>query len=99
MNSKIPSCLRNYNKKLEKLLEQHKLTEKMLETCLTKGDGNIQERMNRIDELARDCMIHAEKKCRKLKSGNIPFSPEASLIWIDAILQNSAPISRWEREE
>eukprot|EP00956_Cyclotella_meneghiniana_P026049 scaffold55510_cov37-Cyclotella_meneghiniana.AAC.1 len=81
LNSKIPSCLKNYNKKLEELLDQHKLTEKMLETCLTKSDGNIHERMNRIDELARDCMIHAEKKCRKLKSGNIPFSPEASL-WI-----------------
>jgi hypothetical protein len=26
-------------------------------------------------------MIHAEKKCQKLKSGRIPFSPEV-LLWI-----------------
>ena len=39
------------------------------------------EMIDKIDEQGKDCMLHAEKKCRKICSGTIPFSPEASL-WI-----------------
>jgi hypothetical protein len=34
-----------------------------------------------IDEESKQYKQHAEKKCRKIKSGRIPFSPEAS-VWI-----------------
>ncbi len=37
--------------------------------------------LNKLDQEGEAYMKHAEKKCRRLKSGRIPFSPEASL-WI-----------------
>ncbi len=41
----------------------------------------ISKQLNKLDKEGEKYMKHAEKKCRKLKSGCIPFSPEASL-WI-----------------
>ncbi len=38
-------------------------------------------RINKIDKEFGDYMQHAERKCRRIKSGRIPFSPEATL-WI-----------------
>ena len=37
--------------------------------------------LNKLDQEGEVYMKHAEKKCHRLKSGRIPFSPEASL-WI-----------------
>jgi hypothetical protein len=37
--------------------------------------------MNSIDGEGKQYMKHCEKKCRKIKSGRIPFSPESS-VWI-----------------
>jgi hypothetical protein len=37
--------------------------------------------LNKLDKEGEAYMKHAEKKCRKLKLGCIPFSPEVSL-WI-----------------
>ncbi len=37
--------------------------------------------LNKLDKKGETYMKHAEKKCRKLKSGRILFSPEVSL-WI-----------------
>eukprot|EP00956_Cyclotella_meneghiniana_P027275 scaffold60862_cov41-Cyclotella_meneghiniana.AAC.5 len=82
LNSKIPECLNNYNKMLERLLEQHKLHEK-LHSCFDEDLSREEkkERLDKIDEEAKQYMLHAEKTCRKIKCGQIPFSPEASL-WI-----------------
>ena len=41
----------------------------------------LKEELDRIDKMSRELMVNAEKKCRKLKNGKIPFSPEAA-IWI-----------------
>jgi hypothetical protein len=38
-------------------------------------------KLNKLDQEGEQYMKHAEKKCRQIKSGRIPFSPEASL-WI-----------------
>ena len=38
-------------------------------------------RLNKLDEELGQYMRYAEKMCRRIKSGCIPFSPEASL-WI-----------------
>ena len=37
--------------------------------------------MEKVDEQSKELMVNAEKRCRKLKCGKIPFLPEASL-WI-----------------
>jgi hypothetical protein len=82
LNSKIPQCLKNYNDRLKQLLNRHKLGHK-LEECmdLRLEKGEVKEKLDKVDDVATECMIHAEKKCRKMKCGTIPFSPEASL-WI-----------------
>jgi hypothetical protein len=41
----------------------------------------VRWKVNKIDKESNDYMRRAEKKCRKIKNGCIPFSPEGS-IWI-----------------
>ena len=41
----------------------------------------MKENINKIDIESKPYMAHAEKKCRKIKSGKIPFSPD-SILWI-----------------
>jgi hypothetical protein len=41
----------------------------------------LAQTLNKLDREGGAYMKHTEKKCRRLKSGRIPFSPEASL-WI-----------------
>ncbi len=43
--------------------------------------SDMAQTLNKLDQEGEAYMKHAEKKCRRLKSGQIPFSPEASL-WI-----------------
>ena len=52
-------------------------------SCL-KGEtykDDKRNRINRVDKEGGQFMTHAERNCRKLKSGRICFSPE-SVIWI-----------------
>jgi hypothetical protein len=46
--------------------------------------AEITKALNKLDKEEEAYMKHAEKKCRRLKSGCIPFSPEASL-WIGKV--------------
>jgi hypothetical protein len=72
----------NYVNRLEASLAHHRLIERMgelHETCRSKK--KLQRGMNRLDRESMDRMANAKKKCRKIKSGRIPFSPEAAL-WI-----------------
>ncbi len=41
----------------------------------------VQLKISKVDESSMQFMKHATKKCRRLKSGHICFSPE-SVIWI-----------------
>ena len=41
----------------------------------------VRSKIEKVDENSMQFMKHAEKKCRRLKSGRISFSPE-SVIWI-----------------
>lgn len=82
LSSKIPRAKANYTKTLERNLAKHRLTEKMMEAH--KADlspEKLKEILDRIDKMSRELMVNAEKKCRKLKNGKIPYSPEAA-IWI-----------------
>jgi hypothetical protein len=83
LNSKCPVSLRNYNRVLEELLSKHQLTEKMVAAHAKRDQDpkKFKDVMNKVDQQSKEFMTHAEKKCRKLKCGKIPFSPEAA-EWI-----------------
>jgi hypothetical protein len=83
LNTKVSSgATKKYVERLEKNIRQHLLLEKLNE--LRGRDYNrksIQRKLNKIDKQSKELMLNAEKKCRRIKSGRIPFSPEAAL-WI-----------------
>jgi hypothetical protein len=84
LNTKVSSgAVGNYLSQLEKNLEHHQLIECIGELHTKhKSRRKFQQGLNKLDTLSKDLMIsNAKKKCRKIKSGRIPFSPEAAL-WI-----------------
>jgi hypothetical protein len=83
LNTKVSSrAVRNYLSQLEKNLEHHQLIERIGQLHTKhKSRRKFQRGLNKLDKQGKDLMINAKKKCRKIKSGRIPFSPEAAL-WI-----------------
>ncbi len=83
LNSKVSSgATKKYVKRLEKNITKHRILEKL--NVLRQRDQkrkSVQRELNKIDRQSKDLMLNAEKKCRRIKSGRIPFSPEAAL-WI-----------------
>ncbi len=83
LNTKVSSgATRNYLAPLEANLAQHRLIQRMgelHETCCSKK--MLRWGVNKLDWESMALMTNAEKRCRKIKSGRIPFSPEAAL-WI-----------------
>ncbi len=83
LNTKLSSgAMHNYLARLEASLSRHRLIERMGElrkSCRSKK--KFQRGMNRLDRESMALMTNAEKQCRKIESGHIPFSPEAAL-WI-----------------
>ena len=82
LNTKIHGCADRYNKSLRRNILRHRLLERMV-SAATSGDPGtvIAQTLNKLDQEGEAYMKHAKKKCCRLKSGRIPFSPEASL-WI-----------------
>lgn len=74
-----------YATRLEELIVKHNLIERIGEIN-EKGKSVrwTQNAMNKVDRESMQYMIAAEKKCRKIRSGVIPFSPEA-VRWIRRI--------------
>ncbi len=68
--------------RLEENLSRHRLIEKLgiLHHRHTKRK-KFQCKLNMLDKQNRDLMLNAKKECRCIKSGQIPFLPEAAL-WI-----------------
>lgn len=84
LNTKVSSgATKKYVTRLEANLQKHRLLEKLtnLQVCGRTKRKWTQRELNKIDRQIKNLMINAEKKCRKIKSGRIPFSPEAAL-WI-----------------
>ena len=79
--TKIPGVTKKYNEKLESYIIKHRLIEKLGQAYRTKSKRRCQRRLNKIDVEATFYMRHAERKCRRFKSGHISFSPKASM-WI-----------------
>ena len=74
-----PVVLQRYTDKLESLFLQHKVHRKSLELNPWTTTLSNTEWINRIEELdvvKKNLMRAAEKQCRRLCTGGIPFSPE-----------------------
>ena len=59
-----------------------KKIQKKIEVANRKCRNNIELRkdMNKIDQVITEGMINAEKKCRKIKVGAVPFSPKLAMV-------------------
>jgi hypothetical protein len=80
LNTKVLSwAAEKYVKQLKESIGQHRLVKRLL--SLYTRYKHIQRALNKLDRQSRELMIHVEKKCRRIKSGWIPFLPEAAL-WI-----------------
>jgi hypothetical protein len=82
LNSKIPGAAVAYRARLERLLLRHRII-KQLGRAHEESTDNLKAevKINVIDREGRQYMMSAEKKCQKIESGWIPFSPEAA-VWI-----------------
>ncbi len=82
LNAKIPRVAAEHARILENKILKHRLIERMgAAHTNSRSRRKAATRLNQLDDEFGDYMRHAEKKCWKIKSGRIPFSPEASL-WI-----------------
>jgi hypothetical protein len=83
LNTKVSSgAVRNYLSQLQKNLEHHQLIEHTRELHTKhKSRRKFQQGLNKLNKQSMDLKINTEKKCRKIKSGRIPFSLKAAL-WI-----------------
>jgi hypothetical protein len=67
---------------LQKKILRHQLLEQMMSVAESDDSKEvISAKLNQLDREGEQYMKHAKKKCRRIKSGCIPFSAEASL-WI-----------------
>ena len=82
LNTKLPRVAATYSWLLEEKIIKHRLIERVGEAhSKSRSRRSLERRLNRLDKELGTYMRFAEKHCRKIKSGRIPFSPEASL-WI-----------------
>jgi hypothetical protein len=82
LNSRLPGCSKLYITSLKSNIIKYKLLKRLYEAHRgTFMDLERQQRIIIIDEEGKAYMRLAKKICRKLKSCQIPFSPEAA-IWI-----------------
>ena len=82
LNTKLPGVVARYNDKLEDLVLEHRIIERMGEAHENSGtDAEAKMKMDVVDNEFKEYKKSAEKSCRTIKSGTIPFSPESE-IWI-----------------
>ena len=113
LKNEDPRVVHKFNSEYSKLLSLHRLPEAINNLNSTINytlTPQQQTEFERIDSLRTKCLLRAERKCRKLKTGNIEFSPtiqhQRNLIrfW-KLILKrrlgqrvDSKYLSRWERK-
>ena len=81
LNCQVPGVMDKYNKCLEELVAKHRLIEKVGRAYKAETAEEAARLLNKVDDECAQYMRHAEGKCRKFRTGRIPFSPEAAL-WI-----------------
>ena len=83
LNTRIPRVANEYVRILEEKVLRHRLIERMgAAHTSSKSCWKLTKRINRIGRELGQYMRNAEKKCQKIMSGQISFSPEAS-VWIE----------------
>ena len=78
LKSNNPNVIKKYNFELEKQLEERNLysrTAKLYKTFQSPLTLSQQKEYNNIDKQREEAMCKAEKKCRKLHMGAVPWSP------------------------
>ena len=82
LNCKLPGAVQRYNTLFEKKIRKHRLVERigMVHQAGLPSD-TTKLLLDKIDNEGKQYMKNSEKRCRKIKSGRIPFSPEAAK-WI-----------------
>ena len=71
----------NYNSLASALLKSNKIQQRLeqLEASFNSTDRDRWcVKLNMIDEQITEILLHAEKKCRKLRTGEVEYSPEVS---------------------
>merc|ERR1712155_481212 len=82
LNCKIPGCEEAYAGPLEEQLVRHRVIERLeAVAALTASASRKKVVIDALDKESGDYMRHAERHCRRIKSGRIPFSPQAA-VWI-----------------
>ena len=82
LNSRIPAAAEYYSYRFEHLVLGQKIIEHLGKAHEYRSVAKImKENINKINTERKQYMAHAGKKCRKMKSGKIPFSSECTL-WI-----------------
>ena len=82
LNCKLGRAVEKYNQKLEQQILRHRMIERVGQVYTSGLVGQeAKERLDMIDAESKQYMANAEKKCRKIRSGVIPFSPDAAK-WI-----------------
>jgi hypothetical protein len=80
LNAKFPRLATEYVGIMEDKVIHHRLIERMgAAHRKSRSRALATARFNCLDRELGQCMHHGEKKCRKIKSGRIPFYPKASL--------------------
>ena len=77
LNNNIPSGELYYINRLEELTTKHKIVDRVGQAHKNSTlKALLKIKLDKIDEEQKDYMLHADKKCRRIKSGHIPFSPD-----------------------
>ncbi len=82
LNCKIPGAVEQYNKRLEEKILCHRLIKRLGQVHVSDiPRWEKKQQLDKIDAEGRNYMENLEKRCKKIKSGRIPFSLEA-VKWI-----------------
>jgi hypothetical protein len=82
LNTKILGKADRYCEDLDWQFVEHRVNARLVEASETSNTAaEVKAKVDKIDKECKQYKNHSEKKCRKIKSGCIPFSPESS-IWI-----------------
>jgi hypothetical protein len=78
----IPGVVERYGKDLERQFVEQRVNTRLVQA--SENSSTVEEVKGKVDAIDEECKQykrHSERKSRKIKSGRIPFSPEAS-VWI-----------------
>ena len=84
LTGRLPKTQRKYNEYVEQQLHQHNVMEKYERILLNLRHGMLSDLdrlvLDSLDRTKTDVMTASEKRCRKLRMGEIDFSPQVSQL-------------------